>query len=201
MINIDVFSFFQMFIFVLFWYQLFNGFSGQCMLDQFYLILFNVVFTSLPPLITGIFDRDVSEEMLLAEPRLYKQGSENTVSQQYIVYAVLEISGCREPRAPLNSPGAPLNFCRELKNVLVSIHNASRLFLKMQLGSPKKTLNFEAWYSFKFCFTALLEGICATLNLRIQALRLHRYKAGYLFEGCYFGAIMGSLRIVKIKCL
>ena len=32
----------------------------------------------------------------------------------------LEIRGCREP---LNSTGAPLNFCRDPKDVLVCIHN------------------------------------------------------------------------------
>ena len=35
----------------------------------------------------------------------------------------LEIRGCQESRAPLNSPGAPSNFYREPKDVLVSIHN------------------------------------------------------------------------------
>ena len=45
----------------------------------------------------------------------------------------LEIRGCREPRAPSNSPGTPFNFCREPKNVLVYIHNS--YFIKMQLGS------------------------------------------------------------------
>ena len=30
----------------------------------------------------------------------------------------------------------------------------------------------------KFCFTALLAGICATVNLRIQAIKQSRYKAG-----------------------
>ena len=34
----------------------------------------------------------------------------------------LEIRGCREPRAPLNSPVAPSNFCREPKDVLVSMY-------------------------------------------------------------------------------
>ena len=35
-------------------------------------------------------------------------------------------------------------------------------------------------------------------NLRLQALELYRRKAGYLFEACYFGTIMGR---AKIKCL
>ena len=47
-------------------------------------------------------------------------------------------------------------------------------------------------YSFNLeCFTALLEGICAALILCIQALEQSRYKAGYSFEGCYFGDTMG----------
>ena len=35
----------------------------------------------------------------------------------------LEIRGCRDPRAPLHSLAAPSNFCREPKDVLISIHN------------------------------------------------------------------------------
>ena len=57
------------------------------------------------------------------------------------------------------------------------------------------------WNAKHFVSIALLEGICATLNLHIQALKQSRYKVGYLFEGCYFGTIMGSMKIAKIKCL
>ena len=45
-----------------------------------------------------------------------------------------------EIRAPLNFPAAPSNFCREPKDVLVSIHNTFRWLLKMQLGSLEKNL-------------------------------------------------------------
>ena len=38
----------------------------------------------------------------------------------------------------------------------------------------------------------LVSGICATLNLHIQALKLNQTKAEYSFEGCYFGTIMRS---------
>ena len=49
---------------------------------------------------------------------------------------------------------------------------------------------------------AMLEGICATLNLCIDKhSSTWRYKAVYLFEGFYFGAIMGIAKIAKIKCL
>ena len=40
----------------------------------------------------------------------------------------LENRGCRELRAPLNSPAALSNFCRESKDVLVSVRNISRTF-------------------------------------------------------------------------
>lgn len=43
----------QAFVFVCFWYQLFCGFSGSVMIDQMYLMLYNLVFTSLPPMAIG----------------------------------------------------------------------------------------------------------------------------------------------------
>ena len=41
------------FVFVIFWYQLYCGFSGSVMIDQIYLSLFNLMFTSLPPFAIG----------------------------------------------------------------------------------------------------------------------------------------------------
>ena len=51
----------------------------------------------------------------------------------------LDIRGCQDPRAPLNSPAAPSNFCREPKGVLYSKQNTFRYLLKMQLGSQEKS--------------------------------------------------------------
>lgn len=59
---------------LLFWYQFFCGFSGSTMIDYWQMIFFNLFFTSLPPLIFGILDKDVSAETLLALPELYKSG-------------------------------------------------------------------------------------------------------------------------------
>ncbi|CAH6786500.1 Atp10b [Phodopus roborovskii] len=59
---------------LLFWYQFFCGFSGSTMIDYWQMIFFNLFFTSLPPIIFGILDKDVSEETLLALPELYKSG-------------------------------------------------------------------------------------------------------------------------------
>ncbi|KAM4826682.1 phospholipid-transporting ATPase VB-like isoform 2-T2 [Thomomys bottae] len=59
---------------LLFWYQFFCGFSGSTLIDYWQLIFFNLFFTSLPPIIFGILDKDVSAETLLALPELYKSG-------------------------------------------------------------------------------------------------------------------------------
>lgn len=63
-----------MFVALLFWYQFFCGFSGSAMIDQWYLVFFNLFFSSLPQLITGVLDKDVPAEVLLAVPHLYRSG-------------------------------------------------------------------------------------------------------------------------------
>ncbi|XP_029444131.1 probable phospholipid-transporting ATPase VD isoform X2 [Rhinatrema bivittatum] len=62
---------------LLFWYQFFCGFSGTSMTDSWMLILFNLLFTSVPPIIYGILDKDVSAEILLQLPELYKAGQKS----------------------------------------------------------------------------------------------------------------------------
>lgn len=61
------------FVFLIFWYQLFCGFSGTVIFDQMYLMLYNLFFTSLPPLMIGIYDQDASEDILISKPHLYKK--------------------------------------------------------------------------------------------------------------------------------
>ncbi|KAJ7400717.1 putative phospholipid-transporting ATPase VD [Pitangus sulphuratus] len=65
---------------LLFWYQFFCGFSGTSMTDYWILILFNLLFTSVPPIIYGVLDKDVSAEILMQLPQLY------TMSQKSVAY-------------------------------------------------------------------------------------------------------------------
>ena len=58
----------------------------------------------------------------------------------FFTWAGLEIRGCREPRAFLNSPAAPSNFCREPKDVLVSI--------KQYLGVALEDAFWAPWIKF-----------------------------------------------------
>ena len=70
---------FQMFVLVLFWFQLYNGFSGSNAIDDLSLILFNLAFTTVPPVICGVLDKDVPDLILTANPSLYKTGQKSKV--------------------------------------------------------------------------------------------------------------------------
>ncbi|PAA69169.1 hypothetical protein BOX15_Mlig005692g1 [Macrostomum lignano] len=59
------------YIMMLFWFQLFNGFSGQVHIGQLYQVCFNLTMTALAPLIMGILDRHLRADILLANPILY----------------------------------------------------------------------------------------------------------------------------------
>uniref|UniRef100_A0A3B3HLB6 Phospholipid-transporting ATPase n=1 Tax=Oryzias latipes TaxID=8090 RepID=A0A3B3HLB6_ORYLA len=59
---------------LLFWYQFYCGFSGTAMIDYWLMIFFNLFFTSTPPIMFGIMDKDVSAEMLMGVPELYRTG-------------------------------------------------------------------------------------------------------------------------------
>ncbi|KAM6116147.1 phospholipid-transporting ATPase VB [Pterocles gutturalis] len=64
---------------LLFWYQFFCGFSGSTMIDYWQMIFFNLFFTSIPPLLFGVLDKDVSAETLLGLPELYKIGQNSEI--------------------------------------------------------------------------------------------------------------------------
>eukprot|EP00045_Choanoeca_perplexa_P017396 m.252596 g.252596 ORF g.252596 m.252596 type:complete len:1171 (+) comp17526_c0_seq21:223-3735(+) len=61
-------------VYVLFYFQFFCGFTGQPHIEQMYLQTYNLLWTSLPPIVIGIFDQDVPESLLSSMPFLYEQG-------------------------------------------------------------------------------------------------------------------------------
>ncbi|XP_055086897.1 probable phospholipid-transporting ATPase VD [Periophthalmus magnuspinnatus] len=62
-----------MYVNLLFWYQFFCGFSGNVMTNAWVLILFNLIFTSVPPLIYGVLDQDTPVDVLMAHPEFYQR--------------------------------------------------------------------------------------------------------------------------------
>ena len=69
----------QAYVNLLFWYQFFCAFSGTSMIDYWQMIFFNLFFTSVPPIISGVLDKDISAETLLSLPELYKSGQNSEV--------------------------------------------------------------------------------------------------------------------------
>lgn len=61
------------FAFILIYYQFFNGFSGQPLIDDISAAMYNVVFTSVPILLFALVDRPLSDESLIRFPQLYNR--------------------------------------------------------------------------------------------------------------------------------
>ncbi|KAH9609171.1 hypothetical protein KSS87_002397 [Heliosperma pusillum] len=68
-----------------FWFTLQAGFSGQRYYDDWFQAFYNVFFTSLPVLMLGLFDKDVSASLSKKYPQLYMEGLKNTYFQWRVV--------------------------------------------------------------------------------------------------------------------
>ncbi|KAI1760578.1 phospholipid-translocating P-type ATPase [Hypoxylon sp. FL1150] len=60
----------------IFWFQCFCNFDITYLFDYTYILLFNLIFTSVPPVVIGVLDQDVSDTVSLAVPQLYRRGIE-----------------------------------------------------------------------------------------------------------------------------
>ncbi|OVA17006.1 Cation-transporting P-type ATPase [Macleaya cordata] len=63
--------------FTLFWFEAYASFSGQPAYNDWYMSLYNVLFTSLPVIAIGVFDQDVSARLCLKYPLLHQEGVQN----------------------------------------------------------------------------------------------------------------------------
>lgn len=75
-----------MFVALIFWYQFYCGFSGSAMVDQWYLVFFNLMFSAFPQLIIGTLDKDVSAETLQLLPQLYMNGQNSEEYKPYMFW-------------------------------------------------------------------------------------------------------------------
>ncbi|KAJ8129513.1 hypothetical protein O1611_g4118 [Lasiodiplodia mahajangana] len=74
--------------FTIFWYQIWCNFDITYLFEYTYIILFNLIFTSLPPIVIGVLDQDVSDSVSLAVPQLYRRGIERMewTQQKFWIY-------------------------------------------------------------------------------------------------------------------
>ncbi|KAH7837035.1 hypothetical protein Vadar_008720 [Vaccinium darrowii] len=61
----------------LFYYEVYTNFTGGVLYDDWSMAMFNVLLTSLPVIALGILEQDVSAQVCLKFPALYKQGQRN----------------------------------------------------------------------------------------------------------------------------
>ncbi|CAI9114972.1 OLC1v1015801C1 [Oldenlandia corymbosa var. corymbosa] len=62
----------------LFYYEAYSKFSGTDLYDDWHMVVFNVLLTSLPVIALGVLDKDISADVCLRFPALYQQGQKNT---------------------------------------------------------------------------------------------------------------------------
>src|SRR5690349_21690577 len=53
------------------YFSFFNGFTGQTLYDSWVITFYNIIFTSLPPLFFGLFEKDISEYVIYKHPEVY----------------------------------------------------------------------------------------------------------------------------------
>jgi hypothetical protein len=53
---------------------------------QFYLFFFNLLWTSLLPIVTGVLDQDIDAAVLLAYPKLYEVVRVPSISTLYLTH-------------------------------------------------------------------------------------------------------------------
>ncbi|XP_078436799.1 aminophospholipid ATPase 3 isoform X2 [Wolffia australiana] len=77
--KVIMYFFYKNFTFTLtqFWFTFQTGFSGQRFYDDWFQSLYNVIFTALPVIFVGLFDKDVSTALSKKYPELYKEGMRN----------------------------------------------------------------------------------------------------------------------------
>ncbi|KAI8827071.1 uncharacterized protein EV422DRAFT_490584, partial [Fimicolochytrium jonesii] len=77
-------------VMVLFWYQIYCGFSAQAIYDSTYTLLYNVVFTALPVITLGVFDQDILAKYALVVPPVYQSARQWTFSYWRFVGYMLD---------------------------------------------------------------------------------------------------------------
>ncbi|KHJ78127.1 IC domain protein, HAD ATPase, P-type family [Oesophagostomum dentatum] len=79
-------------VFILFFFQIYNGWSASFTTDPTYTILYPIIFSALQPIMVGVIDQDRSAEELLKDPCLYSPGRKGT-KYTYSLFTLSVIDG------------------------------------------------------------------------------------------------------------
>ena len=91
------YNFYKNFLFVLpqFWLGFVNYFSGQYLYDPWIYQLFNIIFACFPIVWFGIYDKEVSYDILISDSRYYTQGIINKLFHnkrfwKWVLYGIIQ---------------------------------------------------------------------------------------------------------------
>lgn len=55
------------------WWSIYSGYSGQSLFDDWIMTLFNMTITALPPVVYGVFEKDIGEKLINTHPAIYNR--------------------------------------------------------------------------------------------------------------------------------
>lgn len=79
------------FVFVLFWYVLYTGFTLTTAITEWSSVLYSVIYTAVPTIVVAILDKDLSRRTLLKYPQLYGAGQrEENYNLRLFIYIMMD---------------------------------------------------------------------------------------------------------------
>eukprot|EP01121_Diplochlamys_sp_Union-15-3_P006961 TRINITY_DN17519_c0_g1_i1.p1 TRINITY_DN17519_c0_g1~~TRINITY_DN17519_c0_g1_i1.p1 ORF type:complete len:262 (+),score=18.48 TRINITY_DN17519_c0_g1_i1:3-788(+) len=72
------------------WFSIYSGYSAQTLYDDWVMTFYNVILTSLPVYLMGVFEKDLVEELLMKYPSAYRslKKLKSVTLLQWLVYTV-----------------------------------------------------------------------------------------------------------------
>ncbi|XP_050214936.1 phospholipid-transporting ATPase 1-like [Mercurialis annua] len=77
------------FVLMLFWYILFTAFSTTSALTDWSSVFYSVIYTSVPTIVVGILDKDLSHRTLLDYPKLYGAGHRQEAYNMHLFWITM----------------------------------------------------------------------------------------------------------------
>lgn len=94
-VELVFYCFYKNMVFTLnqFWFGIYNGFSGNTCFDSVLYTLFNVIFSSAPPVVYAGLERDVSQKSMMLIPELYYFDGKRKYMQSMIRFWKYQVLG------------------------------------------------------------------------------------------------------------
>ncbi|KAK4773082.1 hypothetical protein SAY87_028101 [Trapa incisa] len=77
------------FVLMLFWYILWTAFSTTSALTDWSSVFYSVIYTSIPTIVVGVLDKDLSHKTLLQYPKLYCAGQRHEAYNMYLFWITM----------------------------------------------------------------------------------------------------------------